>query len=369
MSVPFTQERMTLLQNLSDEAENARSIEELKAIFERVETVCKEVSDESFNDLHEDLFKSSKSGNYYLRISKEDNIISSVAMPEALVRRIKESIEKSIDISPLLKLWARFLKNEKASSVSFAQRFFNYIDMKYVRPNILIEKIKEGYSEELARELATTYQVKITKEGLVNCYKISKEVDWKYVAGEDGEAIMKPLYQKTFDPITGEVTGNGNEELCAEDRIFIPAIMGFRGDKFYCEGGRGNGQLGHQIRVGSVHRLPDWSYVDRDDRISCVKGLHVGGLDYISNYSGEIHNVFVDPMHIGAIPDDRTGAMRVLQYFVHSSMVAVNASIYHSSDYAKKTDEQWKEIKQELLKEFGALEEQNNKDKRELTAL
>ena len=32
-----------------------------------------------------------------------------------------------------------------------------------------------------------------------------------------------------------------------------------------------------------------------------------GGLKYIAYYSGEIHNIFVDPMHIGAVPDDETG--------------------------------------------------------------
>jgi hypothetical protein len=209
----------------------------------------------------------------------------------------------------------------------------------------------------------------MSKEGLINCYKVSKEVDWKFEADEDGNKVRKPLYQRTFDPITGEVTGQGNEDLAAEDRVFIPAVMTTSGDEFYCEGGKGNGKLGHQIRVGSVHRLPDWSYVDCDDNRVCVKGLHVGGLDYIASYSGEIHNVFVDPMHIGAIPDDRTGAIRCLQYFVHSSMVAVNASIYHSSDYAKKTDVQWLDIKTEILKEFGELQEEQSKELDELSSL
>jgi hypothetical protein len=74
-------------------------------------------------------------------------------------------------------------------------------------------------------------------------------------------------------------------------------------------------------------------------------------------------------MHIGAIPDDNTGAMRVLQYFVHSSMVAVNASIYHSSDYAKLTDIQWLDIKAEILKEFGELQEEQGKELDEISSL
>ena len=86
---------------------------------------------------------------------------------------------------------------------------------------------------------------------------------------------------------------------------------------------------------------------------SCVKGLHFGGLKYIAFYSGEIHNIFVDPMHIGAVPDDETGAIRCLQYFVHSSLAGVNGSIYHSSTYAAKTDEEWEEMRREAVQAFS----------------
>jgi hypothetical protein len=89
--------------------------------------------------------------------------------------------------------------------------------------------------------------------------------------------------------------------------------------------------------------------VNIDDSRSCVPGLHVGGLKYIAWYSGEIHNVFIDPMHVGAVPDDVDGAIRCKEYFVHSSLVGVNGSIYHSSTYAKATDEQWKEMLEEAV--------------------
>jgi hypothetical protein len=80
--------------------------------------------------------------------------------------------------------------------------------------------------------------------------------------------------------------------------------------------------------------------------------LHFGGLKYISGYGGEIHNVFVDPMHIGAVPDDETGAVRCLQYFVHSSLAGVNGSIYHSSTYAAMTDAEWDEMREEAVNAF-----------------
>ena len=75
-----------------------------------------------------------------------------------------------------------------------------------------------------------------------------------------------------------------------------------------------------------------------------------GGLKYIAWYSGEIHNVFIDPMHIGAVPDDVDGAIRCLQYFVHSSLTGVNGSIYHSSSYASMTDDEWAVMREESVK-------------------
>jgi hypothetical protein len=90
--------------------------------------------------------------------------------------------------------------------------------------------------------------------------------------------------------------------------------------------------------------------VNTDDYNSCVPGLHVGGLKYISGYSGEIHNVFIDPMHVGAVPDDGDGAIRCKQYFVHSSLAGINGAIYHSSQYAKITDAEFDKMVEEAVK-------------------
>ena len=58
-------------------------------------------------------------------------------------------------------------------------------------------------------------------------------------------------------------------------------------------------------------------------------------------------------MHIGAVPCDVDGAIRCKQYFVHSSLTGVNGSIYHSSTYAAKTDEEWAELRFESIKQFS----------------
>jgi hypothetical protein len=78
------------------------------------------------------------------------------------------------------------------------------------------------------------------------------------------------------------------------------------------------------------------------------------GLSYIKGYqkTGTVtHNIFVNPsdIHTINIGHGSDGAMTVKQYFVHSSMSGVNKSIYHSSDYAAITNEQYKKLLQEVI--------------------
>ena len=74
--------------------------------------------------------------------------------------------------------------------------------------------------------------MKITKEGLVNAFKVSKEIMTKY----DTETGKKFLAIKTFNPDTGEIDSEGLPEH-VEDRLFEPAVWS-SGDKFYCESQR-----------------------------------------------------------------------------------------------------------------------------------
>jgi hypothetical protein len=66
-------------------------------------------------------------------------------------------------------------------------------------------------------------------------------------------------------------------------------------------------------------------------------------------------------MNIGAVPCDHRGAIRCVEYFVHSSFAGVNGSIYHSSSYAKMTDEKWDEMRKEAIKSFGEFQEEHAK--------
>lgn len=277
---------------------------------------------------------------YFLTYDNEE--VSDIPMPQSLVDRIMDSVDKDIDFLPVVKLWTRFLRNPflKKKGPKFAERFADFVNMKYVHPENKKIFIDKGLADDVATDLATVYQIKITNEGLLNGYKVSCEIMHKFDA-ETGERVNR--YKRTFNVDTGEIESEGLPEF-VEDRLFEPAVMRNTGDAFFC-----GDTLGHFIRVGRTHKLESWDQVNTDDNAICVPGLHIGGLYYISGYAGEIHNVFVDPMHIGAIPNFLDGAIRCLQYFVHSSLAGVNGSMYHSSKYAALTDQEWDEMRKEIL--------------------
>lgn len=354
-SVPFSKEAYEQMQKLEEKAADCASVKALSKVYEKFAECIAEQSSAAMSEKFENIYVDGKTGKYYLKVGK---VISKAAMPQALVERIELSLDKGIDITPLIKFWTRWLRNpilhaktKAGKGELFSQKMFDFLNMKYVNPTLKQQFMdNDGYSEEKAAERATMYQIKITKEGLLNGFKVSQEVEHKYLADGDEDNNPKRVnrYKRTFNVDTGEIESDGKPDT-VEERLFQPAVMGTSGDAFYCEGPNGFKEPGHFIRVGCRHYLPSWDMVDTNDDHSCVKGLHVGGLYYINYYSGEIHNVFIDPMHIGAVPDSRDGAIRCKEYFVHSSLAGVNGSIYNSSTYASMTDKEWATVREEAV--------------------
>lgn len=301
-------------------------------------------------------------GKFYLKA--DNGKVSKHAIPKKFVNRILESVEKGIDVTPLIKFWTRLLRNPNFTH-DFARLVCGYVSNLYTDFD-LVEKLmsEKGVSHEVAVERATGLQTPITNEGLLVTYKVSREIKHKYEMQDVNGVQTKvraPRYVSTtvvVNDVTGETkTTEGLPEFI-EDRIFEPAIVGQSYDAFYC-----GSVLGHIIKVGERHYLENWNQVDCRNYISAVKGLHVGNLDYIDGFRsyGETHNVFVDPMYIGAVTNDGTGALRVKEYFVYDSFAGVCRSIYHSSTYAAMTDAAWEVMRQEAI-------EETNKKKAEVEA-
>jgi hypothetical protein len=368
--IPFSQERWNEMVKLQEAAENASTIEELKSIIADFLPLTV-ITDKEYVESKCPNILVSNRGTFHLNV---DGHPSRIAMPKQLVDNILESLDADISADPLIKLWTRWLRNpilrgysdEEASN--FSERFFTYINAVYVSPEKVSECIEDGFTEERAQELSTVNQVQVTKEGLLATYKVSQEIMTKFDT-ESGEQVSRYKYE--YDENTG-IKKRVEADIENEDRLFQPVMMGTSGDAFFCEGDNGFVDSGHFIRVGCVHRLPSWSYVNTDNHRSCVKGLHLGGLNYIRGYQRDTtatHNCLVDPTHIGAIPcasHEGDGAIRVLQYFVLDEFSGTNGSLYHSSDYAAKTDTEWGIERAEILKEFGELQEEADAEKQEI---
>lgn len=374
--INYNEETFKAMEALEVELMEAETPEEAKAITEKFKKLTEEdPKAQKTSEIHPDIFVSNE-GNFYLKTGGK---VTSMPMPKALVGRIKDSLDKGLDVSPILKFWIRFLRNHKLRNICtgkssrkvFAAKVFNYVDMDFVSHEQVQKLVDEkGYTPEVAEQLCTVKQVKITKEGLLATYKVSKEITKRYRLNDKGEKETYDVYDCEvvgIDEITGLMKYADKKTLANESRVFEPAVMAKSGDEFYC-----GDTKGHIIRVGQTHRLEDWNFINTNDNQSCVKGLHIGGLDYIKGYQGgntETHNVLVDPAHIGAVPDDHTGAIRCMQYFVLDAFGGVNGSLYHSSAYAAKTDIQWEEEKAEILKEYGEFKAEQEKELEEMKSI
>ena len=92
---------------------------------------------------------------YFLTYDNEE--VSDIPMPQSLVDRIMDSIDKDIDFLPVVKLWTRFLRNPllKDKGADFAQRFADFVNMKYVHPENKKIFLDKGLADDVATDLAT----------------------------------------------------------------------------------------------------------------------------------------------------------------------------------------------------------------------
>jgi hypothetical protein len=349
--VTFSEEKYKLMTDLRDKADEVDTMEELHKIVEEFTPLTQESFKEMVETASRYVLVNKHTNKYYLKYGGK---VSKHPFPQELTDRILKSLEKGIDITPLVKCWARFLRPVKGRpdyTPARGKLFAQYINALYT-DDVRMSKLmtEEGLSEAIARAATTDTQVAITQEGLLVGYKVSEEITKKYVKNEEQDGGIKEVDR--FDYDVDEFSGDKStiKPKHVEDRVFQPAVMRQSGDKFYC-----GDYLGHIIKVGQVHYLPEWSQVNCNDKSVGVGGLHVGGLRYIQGYQGpgkETHNVFIDPADIGAIVGLGTGndgAMRVRRYFVHSSFAGPNKGIYHSSKYAAQNDAEYAEYMKEVV--------------------
>jgi hypothetical protein len=345
-SVSFDQQKYDLMLNLQTRANKSENMDQLHAVIEEFKVLTQENYKDKVETASSYIVGNKHTNKFYLRYGDK---VSSLALPNVFAEKLLKSVDKGIDISPLIKCIARFLRpviGRPDRTESDLAMFARYIDADYTNEEKVQQLMSnDGLSKEVATRKATTKQVSITLEGLLVCYKVSREIMEKYSLNEKEELEKRSRFGAEVDEDTGVITYKKADY--AEDRVFEPYIMGQRGDEFYC-----GEKKGHKIRVGLSIYLEKWDQVGRPGE----KGLHCGGLNYIRGYQQEgsvTHNIFVDPMDIHTIAGlgiGNDGAMTVRRYFVHSTFDSVNKNIYHSSTYAALTDTEYAKIVEEVVK-------------------
>lgn len=355
-NVPYEKKTHKALEAKIKKYESIEDAEAYDVWVKEVEALLEENDQDIIVTSCPDLVKDPKTGFYYvMAVIDGEEMMTNVPVPNKLISVILESADKSIDPTPIIKAWIRFLRNPNFTAEK-AILFADYITAEIVDGDEADRLMKEeGFSEEMAQARATYNDVAITQEGLVVTKKYATLLTegWS-IDPETNKAVKGNLYKKeddTIDVQTGKITkGDTIFPEFAEELLFEPPVMGTSGDKFF------SGDIkGHKIYVGQNHTLEKWSQVDTNDHRTCVKGLHVGGWKYVSSYSHlntQLLECFVDPSEIGAICGlfpGSDGALRVREYFVFGAVEGRTKGIYHSSKYAALKDAQWEEFKKEAI--------------------
>jgi len=358
-NIPYTKEAYDALVELESKFVDASTLEDAKTIIEQAKSIIEgaefATNQTKFGDY---IVRDDNSNKFFLKLG---DVVSTKALPQALVDMLLEAIEKDMSVDPYVKCWTWFLKNPRYSDRK-AEYFAHYLTTKFVDQEKVAEFIEQGYSQEEAIKLSTFNDISITKNGLVSTYKYAQIVGYKFDP-LTGDKVAR--YETTFDPETGAPSTQLPES--AEEYTLMPPIMGESGDAFFA-----GDTLGHRIKVGATHKLPTNALRNTKDGTFGGGGLHLGGLKYIEHYGGNnrlLLNCFVNPMHILGFTDGGDGAIRNDEYFVHSACFAPNTGFYNESNYLAQGKEQWESMLLEAIEAHETIKKKLDDKVSELKAL
>jgi len=318
--------------------------------------------------LKDDLVLNKKTNSYFV---VSDGKQGKQPVHKFVVDKMIEANDKGLDPKPWLIFWVRLMRNKLFSgSISKTDNFMEYLGAKYVDQDALKELVEEGYSDSMAKTLATHDQISITEQGIVAAFKYVELLTKKYQVkiNEKGEQeiVQVDRYERDLqvDENSGKVT---KDELKlpedAESFVFQPPIMGTGGDAFTSRDlsdSSDSPTVGHVVQVGKVHELPNgFDQVNCDDSVTGRKGLHLGGYYYVQGFGGKtsyLVDCLVAPEDIGAVCDlsrSEEGAIRCKRYMVTGGHFAVSKGMYHPSDYASLLENEWEAAKQEAIKNLN----------------
>jgi len=368
-SIESTDESKQHLAHWSKEVNAAETFEAVKELEAEAAayTANETTAGDSIKEiLSGDLYFDTKAETYHI---KHKGSYSDAPIHKFFVDKMIEAADKGLSPKPWLIFWVRLMRNQLyVKSSNKVNNIVEYLKANYVDSKNIDKLVEQGYSDKIAEALSTFDQISITEEGILAAFKYVRLLTDKFVVEKDEETgeqsiVTKARYERTLevDENSGEVT---KDELAlpaiAEDFVFEPPIMGRSGDEFSCDtlGDTENINLGHVVKVGKVHALPEgFSQVNTDDSTFGRAGLHLGGYYYVQNFGGKtdyLVDCLVAPEDIGAVADIREGAgdgaIRCKRYMVIGGHFQVNDSMYHPSKYAAMLDDEWAIAKAEAIK-------------------
>ena len=177
-TVEYSKELYDRMKQLDHKAQGVTTVEEYNEVMEEFAPLCIVDYTKTIETQCEHIHVYKATGEFFL---KHNGVVSTIPMPQALVDRIFESLDKDLVFMPLVKMWTRWLRNpilwrkmRQGHGNDFCERFFNFVNMQYVHPKHRDDLMENhGLSEEAATKRATMYQMKITQEGLLMGYKVS----------------------------------------------------------------------------------------------------------------------------------------------------------------------------------------------------
>jgi len=324
------------IEHFNEMLQDAKSPEEYNEFVDTIQEKLEDLNNMSVFDTDSKYFMS-KAGDLYLHYN---GTMTDIVVPKAFynfIRAYKDSDAIGRHIMWLLRNPMFVDKRFGYDKEGIYQKLHNYatyVTRKYTVKSLYDRFIKEGLTPELALEQSQRTQVSINEDGMLNLYKVATPLldnNEEYDEEEDS-VIFK----------------NKEEKKYAEEYEFIPCLMGYSGDAFYSDE-----ELGHIIRIGNLHYLPEEHMVDHNDYHSCVEGLHSGNKQYLKTWeTGDdvTLNIIVNPMEYRAVSQGEH-VMRVKSYLVSKALRRnyINQYFVDKTKLTNYSNEQWDFLQAETV--------------------
>jgi hypothetical protein len=296
-------------QEMFKKIQESTNIEELKALFIPQESQSEYNKEKALENQKKAEFQEIKKLSSVLDEHPEFEQVDGaymlkgvkLSLPKVMIKAFGEVLNYPDRFSALKNFWYWLSTNPVPEAIEDTYRFVERNDVK-ITPNGLLVLYRGIVSvgdntidKERAKAISDLYaKIKMAKKGPAN-YTVWK-VNNTYVA----------LKQETI-PSEGKNIGNLKELY-----INLPSEQG----NLFTD----NHTKSMKIQLGSVYKI-DEDHVDRNNKIDCSRGLHVGSKNFgIGSFGDTKVMCLVNPSKIRAVPLYDSNKMRVSEMFIATTL-------------------------------------------------